>query len=162
MQEPITEAEFERVSWHDCHIWGVALHVGDPDENDWTSDLVLDIDYIVEWMCGIGGGGMLRVAPATLVFHGATELRILIDWGNNEFQVALHGLSIDRIDRERTREQKVYLDRPYYRWRILLNWPQGGEIAFGAAGFTQTLVAEPVLRAKQHFSHRERNRLIKR
>jgi hypothetical protein len=113
-----TEADFDRLSWHDCHIWGVALHVGDPDENDWTSDLVLDIDYIVEWVCGVGGGGQFRVAPATLAFHGVTDPRITIDWGDSGFRVALHGISIDRIEREPVRDQKVFLDRPYYGWRI--------------------------------------------
>jgi len=38
MQTTITETEFERMSWHDCHIWSLALRVGDPDENDWTME----------------------------------------------------------------------------------------------------------------------------
>ena len=86
----------------------------------------------------------------------------MIDWGDSGFQVALHGVSIDRIERERVREQKVYLDRLYYRWSIRLNWPRAGEIAFGAVGFTQTLLAEPVLTTKQHLSLRERSRLTGR
>ena len=45
--------------------------------------------------------------------------------------------------------KKVYLDRPYYSWRIRLNWPDSSEIVFGAVGFTQTLRAEPVLTEKQ-------------
>jgi hypothetical protein len=157
-----TEADFERLSWHDCHIWGLDFHVGQPEEGDWTSDLVLDIDFIIEWMCGVTGGAQFRVAPATLAFHGVTDPRITIDWRNSGFQVALHGVSIDRIDRERVSNQKVYLDRPYYSWRILLNWPNAGEIAFGAVGFTQTLLAEPVLTNRQHLSLQERSRLTGR
>ncbi len=157
-----TEADFERLSWHDCHIWGLDFHVGQPEEGDWTSDLVLDIDFIIEWMCGVTGGAQFRVAPATLAFHGVTDPRITIDWRNSGFQVALHGVSIDRIDRERVSNQKVYLDRPYYGWRILLNWPKAGEIAFGAVGFTQTLLAEPVLTNRQHLSLQERSRLTGR
>ncbi|MGH2362971.1 MAG: hypothetical protein ACRDGM_20780, partial [bacterium] len=88
--------------------------------------------------------------------------RIDIDWGRSGFQVALHGVSIDRIERERVHDQKVYLDRPYYSWRILLNWPRGGEIAFGAVGFTQTLLAEPALTNQQHLSRQERSRLTRR
>ena len=76
-----TEADFDRLSWHDCHIWGIELRAGDPDDGDWTSDLVLDIDFIVEWICGTGGGGQFRVAPATLVFHGVTDPKIDIDSG---------------------------------------------------------------------------------
>lgn len=136
--------------------------MGDPDQGDWTSDLVLDFDFIVDWVCGVGGRGQFRVAPATLAFHGVTDLRIRIDWGDSGYQVALHGVSIDRIERERVPEQKVYLDRPYYSWRTRLNWPEAGEIAFGAVGFTQTLLADPVLTQRQHLSLRERSRLTGR
>jgi len=153
-----TEADFERLSWHDCHLWGIELRAGDPDEGDWTSDLALDIDFIAE--CVRGGG--YRVAPATLVFHGVTDPKINIDWGRSGFQVALHEASIDTIERERIQDQKVHLDRPYWSWRIRLNWPAGGEIAFGAVGFTQALRAEPVLCERAHLSLTERNRLTGR
>jgi hypothetical protein len=154
-----TEADFDRLSWHDCHIWAVELRAGDPDHGDWTSDLALDIDFIVEWQCGVGGGGQFRVAPAALVFHGVTDPKIDIDWGRSGFQVALHPVSIGTVEREEIQNQKVYLDRPYYRWRIRLNWPNESEIVFGAVGFTQTLRAEPVLTAKQCLSLSERVRL---
>lgn len=123
---------------------------------------MLDIDFIVEWLCGIEGGAQFRVAPAKLVFHGVTDLRITIDWGDTGFRVAFHGVSIHRIERERVVAQKVYLDRPYYSWRIQLNWPETGEIAFGAVGFTQTLLSVPMLTDKQHLSCGERNRLTER
>lgn len=60
-----TEADFDRLSWHDCHIWGLAFQAGDPDEDDWTSDLVLDIDFVAEWICGLDGLAQFPVAPAT-------------------------------------------------------------------------------------------------
>jgi hypothetical protein len=154
-----TEADFDRLSWHDCHIWGVALRAGDPDAGDWTSELALDLDFIVEWICGVGGGGQFRVAPATLVFQGVTDPKIDIDWGRSGFQASLHPASIATIERELIRDQKVYLDRPYYRWRIRLNWPDSSEITFGAAGFTQTLRAEPILTERQCLSLEERDRL---
>jgi len=156
-----TEADFERLSWHDCCIWGLKLGAGDPDVEDWTSDLFLDIDFIVEWICGIAGGAQFRVAPATLTFHGVTDLRINIDWGDTNFRQALHQVSIHQIEREPVREQQVYLDRPYYSWRIVLNWPKAGEIAFGAVGFTQLLLADPVLTSKQHLSLRERSEILR-
>jgi len=153
-----TEADFDRLSWHDCHIWAVELHAGDPDVGDWTSDIALDIDFIVEWICGVGRGGQFRVAPATLVFHGVTDPTLDIDWGRSGLQVSLHPASIDSIERELLQNQKVYLDRPYYRWSIRLNWPESSEIAFGAVGFTQTLRAEPVLSDKQCLSRSKRSR----
>ena len=155
----VTDGDFERLSFHDCHVWGLELRPGDPDAGDWTSDLALDVDYIAEWLCGADGGAMFRVAPATLVFHGVTDLRVALDCGDGGHQAALHPISIDRIEREPVREQKVYLDRAYYRWRIATNWPHGGEIAFGAVGFDLTLRAEPVLISQQVLSRQERARM---
>jgi len=163
MEMTSTEADFDRLTWHDCHIWGLDLHVGDPDEGDWTADLVFNIDFIVEWICGGKGPAQFRVAPAKLTFHGVTDPKVMIDWGDSGFQVVAHEMAIGGIEREQVLEQKVHLDRPYFRWRIRLSWPKGGEIAFGAVGFTQSLLAEPVLvTGKQSLSLRERNRLIDR
>lgn len=153
-----TEADFDRLSWHDCHLWGIRVDAGDPDANDWTSDLVLDLDFIVEWLCPPAGTSAFRVAPATLTFHGVTDPHVEINWFKSGFQTALHPVSIAGISRERIKDQKVFLDRPYYAWRIALN-PPGGEITLGAAGFTQTLRAEPVVTERQHLSSAERRQL---
>jgi len=59
-----TEAEFDRVSWHDNHIYGVQISMGDIEQDDGRSDLVFDIDYIVEWVCEADGCCQFRVAPA--------------------------------------------------------------------------------------------------
>jgi hypothetical protein len=159
MAPPYTHEDFDRLSWHDCHVWGLQFRIGDIEAGDWTSDLVLDIDFITDWLgCG-AGAARFRVAPATLTFHGVTDPRIAIDFGQSGHQVALHAVSIDRIDREPVAEQKVHLDRPYYRWLVRLNWPQGGELAFGAWGFTQELDAEPIVTESQHLSAVARARL---
>jgi hypothetical protein len=156
-----SDADFDRLSWHDCHLWAIAFDVGEPDEDDWTSDLVLDIDFIVEWLCPSSDKFAFRVAPARLAFQGVTDPRFAIEWARTGFQGALHPVSIDSITRERVQDQKVYLDRPYYSWRIALNWP-AGEITFGAVSFTQTLLTEPVVVERQHLSRTERRRLTKR
>jgi hypothetical protein len=154
-----TDADFENLSWHDCHIHGVEFHVGNADDGDWTSELVLDIDYIVEWICGRSGGGQFRVAPATLVFHEVTDLKIAIDWGSSGFRSSLHVVSIGSIERELLPARKGHSERPYYSWRVRLNWPESGEIAFGAVGFTHTLRAEPVLTKQQSLPFRVRSRV---
>ena len=159
MQTTQTEADFEQMSWHDCNIWRLDFMVGDPDEGDWTNDLVVGIDFIVEWLCGIDGATKFKIAPATLAFHGVTDPKIGIDWGQTGL---MHEVSIHQILREPIRDQKAYPGRPYYRWRISLNWPKGGEISFGAVGFTQTLLAEPILCESQHLPLKERNRLMGR
>ena len=137
--------DFSEMSWHDNLVYGLRLNVGDSFKSEWHSELVLDIDHIVEWICGTDDGARFRVAPASLTFHDVTDLRIAVDFGDSGCQTAINELSIAAITRERVPDQKIRLDRPYYRWRIALNLPQGGEIAFGASGFTQDLRAEPVL-----------------
>lgn len=151
-----TEADFDRLSFHDCHIWGLEFRAGDPDRREWVSDLALDIDYIAEWICGVGGGAQFRIAPASLVFECATDLNIAVNWGESGFRCALHQPSIHGIERERVRDQKICLDRPYYSWKIHLNWPAGGEIAFGAAGFALTTRGEAILTDRQKLSLAER------
>ena len=156
MDTPHTESDFDALSWHDCRIWAVEFRTGDPGEQDWTSDLALDIDFILEWHCGTLGSVQFRIAPASLVFHGVTDPNLNIDWGTSGFQVAPYDITIDRIQREPVREQKVFLDRPYFSWRIMLNSPRAGILSFGAVGFTQHLRGEPVLADKQSLSLQQR------
>ena len=156
MAQPPSSSEFAGLSWHDNALYGLRLDIGDGSRGDWRSDLVLDIDHIVEWLCGADRRVRFRVAPATLTFHDVSDLKIAIDCGDNGGQVALHALSIDRIARERLDEQKVCLDRAYYRWRIVLNDPPGGSIDLAASDFTQLLRAEPVLRDEQQLSPSDR------
>jgi hypothetical protein len=47
-----------------------------------------------------------------------------------------------------------------FAWSIKLNWPQGGEIAFGASGYTQTLRSEPRLLSEQRLPCDDRPALI--
>ena len=155
----LTEADFESLSWHDNNVYGFALRTGDPERGDWTCDFELDIDYIAEWVLDDPDGWRFRVAPATLAFHGITDLRIQVDWGSSGFAASPPNLaSIDGIEREPIADQRVFLDRPYYRWRIALNSPRSGEIRFGAVGFTQTLRADPAPCAEQYLPPGERER----
>jgi hypothetical protein len=157
MTRPATSPEFADLSWHDNALYALRLDLGDPSRGDWHADLVLDIDHIVEWLCGLDRQVRFHVAPATLTFHDVTDLRIRVDCGDSGGRIALHPLSIDAITRERIANQKICLDRAYYRWRIALNWPQGGAISFGASGFTQVLRAEPVVLDQQQLSPWDRS-----
>ena len=157
MTQARSSSGFDDLSWHDNALYGLRLDVGDHARRDWRSDLVLDIDHIVEWLCGAEGGVRFRVAPATLTFHHVTDLGIGIDCGDSGGRIALIVLSIHAITRERLQAQWICLDRPYYRWRIALNQPQGGAITFGASGFTQVLRAEPIVQDQQELSPAERS-----
>lgn len=149
MAVPDPVSDFESLSWHDDTLYGLRFDVGDSFQGDWHSDLVLDIDHIVEWVRGESGGMRFRVAPATLVFHGVTDLKIDMDWGDSGERTALNEAAIAEITRQRLPDQDGYPPREHYRWRIALNSPPGGAIGFGASGFTQTLRAAPVLLDEQ-------------
>jgi len=130
--------------WHDNTIHGLSFGLAEPEIGDWRSDLVLDIDHIVEWLCGQPGEFQFRVAPAILTFHQVTDLAIAVDQGDSGARNALFEWSIDRVERQP-------LDRPveYWRWTIHLHSPPGGTLAFCASGFTQVQTAEPVLLDEQ-------------
>ena len=147
-----TERDFDQLSWHDNHLYGIHFSIGDASLGDWRSDLVLDIDHIVEWVCGTDGRTRFLVAPATLTFHDVTDLKIDIFWGDSGFRVALHEASIAGIGRSQVADQRICLDRPYFRWLIETNWPSEGKVVFGASGFTQVLRAEPILAEEQKLS----------
>ena len=152
-----TEADFYGLSWHDNPIYGFSI---DNDINLWKSDLVFDIDFIVEWLCGVGSRTQFKIAAATLTFHHVTDLKIGVDWGDSGQQVVVAEMTLDHIARQRVEKQLICLDRPYYRWALRLNSPRpGGEIRFGASGFTQVLRQEPVVCDEQKLKPAERVKL---
>ena len=51
--------------------------------------------------------------------------------------------SIHYIARSPLPRRDGYRGDPEFQWRIVLNVPSGGEIAFVASGYTLTLRAEP-------------------
>jgi hypothetical protein len=123
----------------------------------WKSDLVFDIDYIVEWLCSVGSRAQFKIAAATLTFHHVTDLKVNIDWGDSSMQVAVAEMTLDRIARRRVEKQLICLDRAYYYWTLWLNSPRpGGEISFGASGFTQILRQEPIVCDEQKLKPAER------
>lgn len=110
-----TEADFEQMSWHDCHVWRIEFRVGEPDEDDWTSDLVLGLDFITQWLCGDDRNCSFKIAPANLVFHGVTDPQIAIRWGDSGFQTAIHHACIDQITREAVRVRQQSRVNSYRR-----------------------------------------------
>lgn len=156
-----TNDDFERLSWHDNLIYGFHIERGDPDRGRWHSDLVLDIDFIAEWLRGTQGFEFL-VAPATLTFHDVTDLKLKVDHGNSGLRTAINEWSIDVVHRATISRdpQDPYPERTYFRWCIALNAPQGGALEFGASGFTQVLRADPVRIATQYLSPTDRQSML--
>jgi len=147
-------------SWHDNLIYGIHLQGADPDRGIWRSDLVLDIDHIVEWICGEDRQVSFLVAPATLVFHDVSDLRIDVDFGSSGHSMTINELSVAQIVREPAERMAAAGAPPHFAWRIELNLPQGSEICFGASGYTQTLRSEPKLTEEQRLPFDARAPLI--
>ncbi len=155
----LTDADYDSISWHDCIFWRISFPVGNPSTAGWASELLLDIDYILDAVSE-NDTIQYRIAPATILFKDVTDLRIDIDWGSSGNQNAIHEVAIDSISRVLQSEAKVCLDRPYYSWEVTTNWPTGGKVAFGASGFVQTLLSDAIVCPVPSLPQGVRNRII--
>ena len=141
-----TDADFESLRWHDNHVHGLGIREGEYG----AGQLVLDLDYISEWRCGVGKTCSFMLAPAELVFEEVTDLEVGIDCRG----IAMGPLSIGEIRRETTKQTNQF---GRYRWTIVFNFPKG-EIAFLASGFVQELRAAPIESRRQSLTWEERQR----
>jgi hypothetical protein len=71
-------------SWHDNLIYGIHWRCAEPDRGLWRSELVLDIDHILDWVPSRERCFTFLMAPAVLVFHDAGDLEISLDCGSND------------------------------------------------------------------------------
>jgi hypothetical protein len=124
-----TEADYP-ISWHDNHVHGFVVRAG-PDGT--TGELLLDLDFITEWLCSTSGAVELRVAPATLCFREVSDLRITLDYALPE--AAIVPFSIGELSREVFTFPNGYSS---FSWLIAVNWP-AGTITFISPGFHQGL-----------------------
>lgn len=120
-----TERDFEELSWHDNHVYGLSIR----DGAHGAGRLVLDLDYITEWRCGLDKRCTFMLAPAELRFEEVTDLQVGIDYRG----ISMGPLSIGEIRREVIAQVEGF---GRSRWRITFNFPES-EIVFLAAGFVQ-------------------------
>ncbi|AEL25330.1 hypothetical protein [Cyclobacterium marinum] len=126
-----TDADFEKMGWHDCRIYKIRL----------TENLELDIDYILQWNKPDIEGLPFTfwVAPATLVFKNINNIQFEID-------TAFHkGVEIEDIELKKL-DNKI-------QWTIIT---QQGDIEFTSDGFTQWIRQEPFFQFGQTISYIER------
>lgn len=143
-QRTWSTADFESMSWHDCHVHGLRVAEGQYG----AGELELDLDYIVEWR-RVSDRTTFLIVPARLTFHEVTNLRITIDWATPS--AGLGPFSLAGVERR----SEV---RPRYTatiWRIAVNWP-AGSIEFEAAGFTQVAWGREVESEQQVLKQSER------
>jgi len=139
-------ADFDTLSWHDVRVHGFRIVEGDQG----TAELVLDIDFILEWLPSEDGGYRFRIAQAILQFHEVFGLRFMLDYV--ACSAGMTAFSIDRIEREVIGDDER---AQTYRWRIDVNWPEGF-LEFEAPGFSQWLVGEIVEQEAQTLDPKQR------
>lgn len=134
-----SETDYDSISWHDNHVYGLEIHEGEHG----TGKLILHLDYILEWLPPINGAYSFRIAPAILAFREVSGLKLELDYLN--MSAAITAFSIDGISREAVTYATGYNS---YRWRISINWPEGS-FTFEAPGFNQRLLAAPMISSAQ-------------
>jgi hypothetical protein len=135
-----TDADFDRMGWHDNPIHAVAFGPG-------PYELSFDIDYIFKWEQPLPGEVHYRfwISPATLVFEDVLELKVSHD--------AYAGLIIADIQRRETPEAQARPGRKLWSWTVDC---VEGVWQLTAAGYRQCIRKPPVLWAKQHLDFDQR------
>ena len=137
--------QFEEMSWHDNHVHAFRIVKGEYG----SGQLILDLDYILEWVNDDSGGMRFRIIAATLMFEGVTNLRMVLDYETPT--AGLCPFSLNGIERRiEARERYDAL-----LWTLDINWP-AGEITFEADGFEQRGIAQPVLTVDQFLNPEDR------
>jgi hypothetical protein len=139
-----TDIDFERLSWHDCHVHAVRVVAG----GSGAGELEFDLDFIAEWRCDDQGASFVLL-PSLLRFREVTSLRMSLDWLGAT--AALGPFSLDRIERRRDSRERYVATL----WRLVVNWP-AGDIEFEAAGFTQQPWGRAVVSRQQVLAAAER------
>ena len=135
-----TQDDFENMGWHDNAVHAVALEYAPP----WPGRVLLDIDYIVEWVGPDDDGDHFRfwICPATLVFDEASDFTTEVDLTGRSFE-----LSLDEVVRSQPD------DYGRRTWQLI-----GHEFSMAvvASGFTQYLRSAPILSNRQRLEREER------
>ncbi|WP_439699118.1 hypothetical protein ACFGVS_14355 [Mucilaginibacter sp. AW1-7] len=129
-----TDADFDTMNWHDCHVHSFCFN--DDDE------LLLDIDYMFEWVQPKKGSKYYKfwIAPCTLIFENVQQVEFELDGGQP---------IIDFIQRENPQATIAaeYLGREFeYDWDMVM---VNGEMTFKSAGFKQYVRQAPILIREQ-------------
>jgi hypothetical protein len=136
-----TEADFEKMGWHDCKLYGIAF-------NDEKFEMAFDIDYIIEWVRQTNGSSYkFWVSPVTLIFKNVYNLEVNVTSLNFTIQ------DISRRNPSIPKNAKHINENVEYDWTIEL---AEGEINFNSVGYTQYSRTPPVLLDEQHINPNER------
>jgi len=135
-----TDADFERMSWHDNYIHGFSFN------SDF--ELCLDIDYIFKWVLK-GKYYDFWMSPCTLVFDAVFDFSMdeLYPWDLTMLEI--------------TRKQLITPRNEYYIQNNVIDYEWvietlHGEISFHSTGYKQYVRQSPELISKQKFDLAQR------
>lgn len=139
--------EFKKHSWHDNPIHSFRVI----EKKHGVGDLILDIDYITEWLSSEDDKYNFKIAPTDLIFEDISDLEISLD-----YKSCSAGITPPSIHEIR-REPKVYKNGyKSFDWYIEINWPSNCYIKFSSPSFKQKLRKKPILSDKQIISSNTR------
>lgn len=125
-----TNADFNKMAWHDVSIHAMAIEKNDGAKS-WAHSFVFDIDYIFEWKLS-GKPSGVWVAPCTLVFKNVLYPVMKIN---------MEGFSLDTWDIDEITMTKHESNDNFFDWTIKLHQ---GEIRFSASGYEQIVRKHPM------------------
>jgi len=129
-----TESDFDSMSWHDSEVYSIRLN--NPETDSDVYELVLDIDYILEWKREGDDAFRFVVAPALLRFRRVTQLHCHFHLTYKEH------LTIEHVERYVCHEHsRAEHGVSCFEWRVHLrpDVSPPGIVWFHASGFTQEL-----------------------
>jgi hypothetical protein len=139
-----TDAHFEEMSWHDNYVHGFRIVEGAHG----LGELILDIDYILEWIT-VHDQLQFRIVPATLRFFDVADLRLSLDYATPA--AVLTPFSLHSIERKFEKRERYIAQL----WELRINWPTG-ELTFQAKGFEQRAIGAARLSSSQRLTQQER------
>ncbi len=129
-----TDQDFDNMSWHD-----VPVHAFSIIPKDYYYELMLDIDYIFEWINPTPPVKHYSfiMAPATLTFTGVWDIETNIVTRKTVLE-PLSILKIERLNPRKNENDKV----TEWDWSIQL---EQGTIKFNGYGYNQYTRRKPIL-----------------
>ena len=140
-KKPIwSDQDFEVMGWHDVTLWSMVAY---PD----NFEFLVDMDYIFNWVHPGPGETYFKfwVAPVTMVFENASDVRINVDSQQGCIEIA-------EFHRELLGPSP---NGKYTQYRFKFDC-QEGEIALEATSFKMYLRRPPTLLDRQSFGLAER------
>jgi len=128
-----TERDFDVMNWHDNVIHGFSILAKDQEY-----ELLLDIDYIFDWIQPVPPDNYYSfvVAPATLSFADVWDIQTDIATRKSVLE-SLRILDIQRLN------QRIFEHSNFTTWEWIITLVQG-TIKFTSSGYSQYIRRKPM------------------